>query len=584
MEETVQVLLDDGSLVRNGAAHLTIPLRELKIPPTVQAILASRIDRLASGAKELLQTLSVIGREFSHSLIRVLVPKSDDELDRLLNDLQLGEFIYEQPAVGDTEYIFKHALTQEVAYNSLLIERRKLLHERTGEVLESTFAAQLDDHLDQLAHHYSRSGNLGKAIEYLKLAGERAHRRSDLSEAARHQELALELISSRAPADSIRRGSESGLLLAYGTTLSDLGRYSDAITSLERALKLAEDALDEPMLIQVLSALRIVVLTARGPRDALPIASRLLELTADSENSHGAALGHSSVGGVLYYLCELPQALHHFERVIESDQPTKSLAGKRPADPRGRALAYSALTLWQLGYPDQASDRVRQSLAAADAESSAPDTIWSYYRACLVYQWLGNIALVRESARKANAIAADKGVSAHGLTLLIDGWALAASGEARQGIDEIKRGFGEWRDSGGAMFGEVFELLADACLLGAEFEEGLRTVSEGLEMLRRSGDVLYEAELYRLLGELLARTDAEEGAEAAFRNAIDIANRRSSKSWELRASTSLARWLAKQDRRAEGYAMLADIYGWFTEGFETADLREAKTLLDELRG
>jgi class 3 adenylate cyclase len=193
MEETVQVLLDEGALVRNGTVKLAWPLSELKIPPTVQAILASRIDRLPSDPKELLQTLSVIGREFSQSLIRAVVRKSDDELNRLLKDLQLGEFIYEQPAVGDTEYIFKHALTQEVAYNSLLIQRRKLLHERAGEALESTVAAQLDDHLDELAHHYSRSSNLGKAIEYLKLAGERAYRRSDLSEAARHQELALDI-------------------------------------------------------------------------------------------------------------------------------------------------------------------------------------------------------------------------------------------------------------------------------------------------------------------------------------------------------------------------------------------------------
>jgi class 3 adenylate cyclase len=163
MEETVQVLLDDGALVRDGTVKLTRRLAELTIPPTVQAILAARIDRLPADAKELLQTLAVIGREFPVSVIRVVTTTSDDELDRLLADLQLGEFIYEQPAVGDTQYVFKHALTQEVAYNSVLLERRKILHERIGGALETLYASSIDEHLAELAHHYGRSANLDAA-------------------------------------------------------------------------------------------------------------------------------------------------------------------------------------------------------------------------------------------------------------------------------------------------------------------------------------------------------------------------------------------------------------------------------------
>jgi tetratricopeptide (TPR) repeat protein len=478
MEEIVQALFEDGVLRRDGAVKLAKSMNTVKIPATVQAILASRIDRLPSDEKELLQTLAVIGREFALSLVRRVVDgRKDDDLERMLANLQMAEFIYEQPATRDIEYIFKHGLTQEVAYNSLLIERRKQLHERAGVALESMFSAQLEDHLDRLAHHYGRSGNLDKAIEYLKLAGERAYRRSELNEAAGHQRLALELITSRAAADAIRLRTEPGLLLAYGATLSGLGRYADATVSLERALELGESARDEPMSMQALSTLRLVVLTARGPRDALPIADRLLELTARSANPDYAALGHSSVGGVLYYLCDLLPALRHFQRVIELSATPSLPAGKRLADPTTRALAYSALTLWQLGYPDRASECVKQSLAAADSnDTAAPDKIWSYYRACLVDRWLGNFAVVRDRARKTNETAADKGFSAHGLTLVIEGWALAASGQSRRGIDEIKQGVTEWRGSGGAMFGELFELRADACLRGAEFEEGLRAV------------------------------------------------------------------------------------------------------------
>jgi len=197
MEETVQVLFDDGALIRNGIVKLTRPLAEMKIPPTVQAILASRIDRLPSDAKELLQILAVIGREFPLSLIRAVVTKSDDELYRLLNDLQLGEFIYEQPAVGDTEYIFKHALTQEVAYNSVLNERRKQLHERIGAAFETLYAGSIEDHLAELAHHYGRTSNLDVAVQYLTSAG-----KQKMEEALRLERRLADGLSTEAPGHS----------------------------------------------------------------------------------------------------------------------------------------------------------------------------------------------------------------------------------------------------------------------------------------------------------------------------------------------------------------------------------------------
>jgi predicted ATPase len=165
MEEIVQSLFEDGVLQRNGVVKLAKSMNAVKVPATVQAILASRIDRLPAEEKELLQTLAVIGREFALSLDRGAVDgRKDEELERMLSDLQMAEFIYEQPATGDIEYIFKRALTQEVSYNSLLIERRKLIHERAGKALESMFTGQLEDHLDELAHHYNRSDNIEKAV------------------------------------------------------------------------------------------------------------------------------------------------------------------------------------------------------------------------------------------------------------------------------------------------------------------------------------------------------------------------------------------------------------------------------------
>ena len=234
MEETVQVLLDEGALVRNGHFRLTKPLRELKIPPTVQAILAARIDRLPPNQKDLLQTLAVIGMEFRLGLVRkvweppsvsaiasakregtataltLLREEADfgaSDLDSMLSELQLAEFIYEQPAVGDIEYTFKHALTHDVAYNSVLNERRRLLHERIGAGLELVYRENLSDHLAALTHHYARSGNPGKAVEYCLLAIRQSGERGSLLEAVALFETGLDLLRSSPTTTRAQTGS-----------------------------------------------------------------------------------------------------------------------------------------------------------------------------------------------------------------------------------------------------------------------------------------------------------------------------------------------------------------------------------------
>jgi predicted ATPase len=208
MEETVQVLFDEGALVRDGAVlRPTRPLGDLKIPPTVQAILAARIDRLPQDEKDLLQTLSVLGREFALSLIRLVTQRAHDDLNQMLGQLQLAEFIYEQPATGDIEYVFKHALTQEVAYGSLLIERRKALHERAGAAMEALFAERIDDYVAELAHHYNRGGNVRKAVEYIGRAGARAAAQVAHTQAVGYLTRAVELVGRLRTTRSGRGGS-----------------------------------------------------------------------------------------------------------------------------------------------------------------------------------------------------------------------------------------------------------------------------------------------------------------------------------------------------------------------------------------
>jgi len=219
MEETVQVLLDEGALVRDGAAvSLTKTLNELKIPPTVQAILAARIDRLPADEKDLLQALAVMGTEFQLRLVRAVTAKPDDELNRMLNDLQLAEFIYEQPSTGDIEFTFKHALTREVAYKSLLIERRKQLHRQVAEATEGLFKERLDEHLRELAYHYTEAGLIAQAIPYWQRAGQRAIGRSAYVEALSHLTRGLELLKTF-PDTPERATQELSLQIALGVAL-----------------------------------------------------------------------------------------------------------------------------------------------------------------------------------------------------------------------------------------------------------------------------------------------------------------------------------------------------------------------------
>ena len=216
IEEMVQALFDEGVLTRNGAVKMTRSVSQLRLPPTVQGILAARIDRQPSEQKQLLQTLAVIGRESALGLIRQTVSADVARLERMLAELQAGEFIYEQPAATDVEYVFKHALTQEVAYNSLLIERRKQIHERAGQALESIFTGQLDDHLSQLAHHYGHSDNVSKAVEYLGRAGRQALQRSAHAEAIRSLSAAIDLLQ-KLPDSPERTQRELLLQLALGS-------------------------------------------------------------------------------------------------------------------------------------------------------------------------------------------------------------------------------------------------------------------------------------------------------------------------------------------------------------------------------
>jgi class 3 adenylate cyclase/tetratricopeptide (TPR) repeat protein/ribosomal protein L40E len=592
IEEMVQALFEQGILARNGAVKLVRPPAEAHLPVTVQAVLAARIDRLAAQDKDLLQTLAVIGNEFRFALAIRVTQRPDEALRHGLANLRLGEFIYEQPLLTDIEYSFKHALTHEVAYNSLLTQRRKLLHERTGQALESMFAEHLDDHLGELARHYQRSGNTPKAIEYLQHAGAQAAARSAHAGAIGLFTSALELLKSM-PETPGRMQQELVLQRALGSALSAIKGLSAPETgqAFERASELCRQLGAAPHLFAVLIGLSIfyrVRAELHRAHELAQQAAAIAELECDAVSLVEANL---ILGVALLLLGDLAGAQSYWERAIAVPEPAHPGSYHTPYDPRIIASCWAAFATLYLGYPDQALVKSREVLASA-RKLSHPFTLVGVVELFGFFHRLRgegeeSLALYGEVLRLANEHGFQQYVA---LALMGRGSALIEMNRTEEGIALLREGLSAVRVTGMYQYQTAYlAQLAVGCCKAGQTAEGLAAVAEGLAAADRTGERVSEAELYRVKGDLLMQAtpgapNAAAEAESCFRQAIEIARHQQAKWWELRATTSLARLLAKQHRRDEVCAMLAKIYDWFTEGFDTADLKDAKALLDELNG
>ena len=582
MEEMFEVLLDDGALIRNGTIKLVKPLAQLKIPPTVQGILAARIDRLPTNAKELLQTLAVTGREFPLSLIHAVVAKSDvAELERLLNDLQLGEFIYEQPAVGESQYIFKHALTQEVAYHSVLIERRRQLHERTAVALETLYSASIDEHLSELAHHYSRSANLDKAVQYLTRAGQQARNRSAYAEAKAQLQQGLELITKLAesPARDARE-------LELASTLAQVllvtrGLAPETRAAAERARELAEKSGNlARLLAQVFAIWRSLFGTGDYTTAAL-LADRILDLAQREGSPASLGFACSAQVQVRFLRGNLAGAEEHFAR----GSGILNAAGFRQVPGAAvNAIGVAGFCAWILGRTDVARERIARVIAFARESNNPYDlAVARMFESQLSYL-LREPARAEVAATQAVTIAEEHGFPVPGNTArTLLGWAWAEHGRAADGVAQIRQGLTGLAEVGARLtITDHLTRLADALALEGKIDEALNTIEEALQA--NPEELLYTPNTLTCRGELRLKQGETALAEADFREAIALAQKMQAKAFELRAGMSLARLLAKQGKRNVARAMLADIYNWFTEGFDTADLKDAKALLDELGG
>jgi class 3 adenylate cyclase/predicted ATPase len=578
IEEIVQALFDDGALARNGAITITRPLNQLRLPPTVQGILAARIDRLAADQKDLLQTLAVIGREAPLALIAEVTALTEPKRIRLLAALQKGEFIYEQSATTHG-YLFKHALTQEVAYNSLLIESRKVLHERIGNSIESLFADRLDDHLNALAFHYSHSANTEKAIEYLGRAGQQALVRSAYADSIDSLGSAINLLQ-RTPDRPERIQREILFQHALGTAWIPLKGY--AAPEVERAYTrmraLCERSADHANLFQALFGLWMVHYLRADMEMATDLAEQLLKRARDADQPTMLLFANAAMGDTSFSAAEFLRAKDYLEAGLALFR-----SELYPIETRVSLLVYAAGTSLLLGYPDQALAQTAEASALARSRSEPYASAWSLFNEGRQYEHLRQPQMAQTAAENLITLATEHGYSFWLAQAIIErGGAIAAQGRSEEGIGLIREGLAALPAAGPRA--QYLYLLVIACMRANRLDEAQSALREALAAVAKHKFRDCEAELHRVKGELLLMHSSSKAAEAenCFRDAITIASAQSAKFWELRATTSLARLLASSDRCAEAYTMLSTIYNWFTEGFDTADLKDAKALLDEL--
>ena len=590
MEEMVQVLLDEGALVGNGAVKLVKPLAELKIPPTVQAILASRIDRLAPATKDLLQTLAVIGREFQQSLIHAVVARSYDELSPMLNDLQLGEFIYEQPAVGDAEYIFKHALTQEVAYNSLLFEGRKVLHERTGAAMEALYADRIEDHIPQLARHYARSANPAKAVDYCQRACQQSSDRGSYAEAVGHFETGLARLQEL-PDDDRRAELELDLRNAVYLPLATLNGIGspEGERCAARALELSRrPGVSWEKSWMALYGLYLTTLIRASLSKANELAMQMLAIAEQHGNNELAAQSFSFLAFSQMLTGKFESADKSFDRAISMYETMPKATGlgslRNINDVAG--YGFSAWNTWFLGFPNRAAKKMDDALAVARGLDSKAVHELLHYGATIFFSLIRERKRTREHADALITSASELGnPSRRAIGELYLGWFDSVAGGRPEGIARMQRALADFRAGGSLNMTSCFlSLIAQSQSGFGYHHEALVAIDEALMVIEETGQRTFEAEVHRINGELLLTRNSSSTARAeeSFRTAIEIARHQKAKSWELRATTSLARMLRDSNRRDEARGMLGEIYNWFTEGFDTADLKEAKELLDEL--
>jgi class 3 adenylate cyclase/predicted ATPase len=588
LEESVRTLIETNFLTgERGNYRSAKPIERTQVPATVQAVLAARIDRLPPEEKRLLQSAAVVGKDVPFILLQAIADQTEQELRHGLTRLQSAEFLYETSLFPEIEYTFKHALTHEVAYGSVLQERRRVLHGQIVEAIERLYPDRLVEQVERIAHHALRAELWEKAVEYLHQSGKKASSRSAIPEAIAYFEQAL---------DALMRLPEAHRTIEIAINIRiDLGpaliatkgfQSREVENNYTRARVLCEQFGETPLLFPVVWGLA----RSHDARGELRLGRKLGEqLLSVAQRVQEPALlleAHHESWANLSLLGELRSARTHIDQgfALYDLQKHRHHAFLYGGHDPGVCCAYHAAdVLWLLGYPEKALQKSHDSLALA-RELSHPSTLSNALAfAAWFHQHRGERQTVQTRVEEVMTLAIEQGFSARlAQAHFLQGWLLFEQGEKEAGIAQMSKF--PATEGAGRVNAHSAAMLADAYGKAGQTAAGLNVVDKALTKAHQTDCRYYEAELHRIKGELLCTQIGadERQAEACFQNALKVARGQSAKSLELRAAMSMSRLWQKQGKIEEARNLLGEVYSWFTEGFGTADLKEAKLLLERL--
>ena len=589
VEEITKTVLESGMLKEvDGHYQLADTVSILSIPATLQDSLMARLDRLGM-AKGVAQYASVIGRQFSYELLQAVSGLDETMLQHELERLVAAELVYQRGVIPQATYTFKHALIQDSAYQSLLRTTKQGYHQRLAEVLVEQFPHTVESQPALLALHYTEAGVYAQAIVYWLRAGEQAMQRSANLEAIRHLTRGIELLEEL-PVTAERTQQELMLYVALSTCLASTKGPAapEAAQAYNRARELCQQTGNASPNLPVLFGLWRFYLTSAQLSTAKDLVSQLLRHTQRMQDPDVLVEVHLALGSSLFFLGDLTASQEQLAQGMSyyDSRQHRSHTFFYGQDPGVVQLSHLSVVLWLLGFPNRAQQNSDDALMLAREVSHPYSLVFALSYIASLHQLRREIEDIQGRTEEAISLATE-----HGFTqwvvhhMMLQDYCMAESSERENAINQLCWSLSAWQDTGALLALPYYlALLAEVYETANRPDEGLAAVHEALNIVDKTGERWFEAELYRLTGELLLKQSVPDvtQAEAAFQQALDIARSQQAKSWELRAAMSLSRLWQQQGKRRDAYDLLAPVYTWFTEGFDTADLIEAKSLLDEL--